>query len=60
MKRFYEYAGAGALVILIWGVLTWLLIVFLPSPTPAEQAAFERWQAAQKTSASDTGGAKKE
>ncbi len=60
MKQLSKYAGAAALVILTWATLTWLLLVFLPSPTPEERAAFERWQADQMSRVGATGGEKKE
>ena len=60
MKRFSKYAGAAVLVILTLAVLISLLAVYLPSPMPAERAAFERWQADQVNRASETGGEKKE
>lgn len=60
MKRFSKYAGAAVLVILTLAVLISLLIAFLPSPTPEERAAFERWQADQINRAGETGGEKKE
>lgn len=60
MKQLSKYAGAAALVILTWATLTWLLLAFLPSPTPEERAAFERWQANQVNRASEAGGVKKE
>lgn len=56
MKRFSKYAGAAVLVILTLAVLISLLAVYLPSPTPVERAAFERWQADQVNRASETGG----
>lgn len=60
MKRFSKYAGAAVLVILTVAVLVSLLVFFLPSPTPVERAAFERWQADQASRAGETGGEKKE
>lgn len=60
MKRFSKYIGAVALVILTLAVLISLLVVFLPSPTPDERAAFERWQADQINRAGATGGEKRE
>jgi uncharacterized membrane protein len=60
MKWFSKYAGAAVLVIFTLVVLISLLVVFLPSPTPEERAAFERWQAEQVSRASETGGEKKE
>lgn len=60
MKQFSKYAGAAVLVILTLAVLISLLFIFLPSPTPAERAAFERWQADQENRVSETGGDKKE
>ncbi|WP_296753523.1 hypothetical protein [Thiobacillus sp.] len=60
MKRFYEYAGAVALVVLTWAVLMWLLVLSLPLPTPEEQAAFDRWQVEQMNRVGATGGEKKE
>lgn len=59
MKWFSKYAGAAVLVILTLAVLISLLVIFLPSPTPEERAAFERWQADQVNRASETGGEKK-
>ena len=60
MKRFSKYTGAAALVILTLAVLISLLVVFLPSPTPDERAAFDRWQVDQMNRAGATGGEKKE
>ena len=60
MKRFSNYAGAAVLVILTVAVLISLLVIFLPSPTLEERAAFERWQAEQVSRASESGGEGKE
>lgn len=60
MKRFSNSARAVALVILALAALIWLLVAFIPSPTPEERAAFERWQADQANRASEAGGGKKE
>lgn len=60
MKRFSKYAGAAVFVILTLAVLISLLVVFLPSPTAEERAAFERWQANQMSRTGETGGEKKE
>lgn len=60
MKRFSKYAGAAALAIFTLAFLIVLFVVFLPSPTPAERAAFDRWQADQMTRAGATGGEKTE
>lgn len=60
MKRFSKYAGAAALVILTLAALMWILVALLPSPTPDERAAFERWQADQINRAGATGAEKKE
>jgi hypothetical protein len=60
MKWFSKYAGAAVLVVLTLAVLISLLVIFIPSPTPVERAAFERWQAEQVSRAGEAGGGKKE
>lgn len=60
MKRFSKYAGAAALAILTLAVLIFLFVVFLPSPTPEERAAFDRWRADQASHAGENAGEGKE
>lgn len=35
--------GAAAIVVAVIAAITWLI----PAPTPAQRAAFERWEASQ-------------
>lgn len=49
LKTLAKNAGAVALVVLAVVVLIAMIIFSLPSPTPAERGAFDRWQADQES-----------
>lgn len=60
MTKVAKCVGAVVLVLLTLAGLIALVAVLLPSPTAAERAAFDRWQAGQANHAREIGGGGKE
>lgn len=55
LKKFSKYAGAMLLAMLAVVVIVILVVTLIPSPSPDERVAFERWQADQKANGGTEG-----